>query len=533
MATPVDLKQLAVQRRDETVRPLVRKRPWITRWGIPFVIIFGFLGVIGWSARDRWLPQKPVTVTPVVMMRAEVQASGTPLFQAAGWVEPRPTPVMVSALVEGVVDKLLVVEGQDVKAGDPVAQLFDADSRLALREAQATKQLREAELAVHHATLKAAQKHVEAPVHLEAALAEAEAALAKVETELNNLPFAVRTAESRLNLAQQDFAGKQRVADALPGRLLQRSQSDLDAANATVDELKQRKPSLEAEKTAWQRKCAALKQKLELKTEEVRALEEAKANVSASQARLLQSELAVESSQLRLERMTIRAPLQGRVLALNAHPGRRVMGINAASERDASTVISMYDPRQLQVRADVRLENVAQVQIGQPVQISTDAYNQPLSGHVLTVTSSADIQKNTLQIKVAINDPPAVIKPEMLMQVVFLAPQKPEETTAAQDPLRLLIPRDVIQKTEEGVLVWVVDASTGVAKKRIVQLGQAGTEELVEVTSGLTALDKLIVSGREGMVDGERIKIAGEDHTLGTSRESTSTSAVKSTTTTK
>src|SRR5688572_19592339 len=133
MVTPVDLKQLAVDRSEPSARPIVRKRPWLTRWGIPAVIVAGFLFVTLWSARERLLPARPVTVVPVVLTRAEVQSEGSPLFQAAGWVEPRPTPVMASALVEGVVEKMLVIEGQDVKAGEPLAQLFDADARLALR----------------------------------------------------------------------------------------------------------------------------------------------------------------------------------------------------------------------------------------------------------------------------------------------------------------------------------------------------------------------------------------------------------------
>ena len=40
------------------------------------------------------------------------------------------------------------------------------------------------------ATLKAAQVNVDQPVTLQAAHAEAEAALAKLKTEIKNLPFA-------------------------------------------------------------------------------------------------------------------------------------------------------------------------------------------------------------------------------------------------------------------------------------------------------------------------------------------------------
>jgi hypothetical protein len=217
--------------------------------------------------------------------------------------------------------------------------------------------------------------------------------------------------------------------------------------------------------------------------------------------------------------MTVRAPITGRVLSLNAQPGRRLMGINAASERDSSTVATLYDPLQLQIRADVRLEDVPQVQIGQPVQIVTASLKQPLRGHVLATTSQADIQKNTLSVKVAIDEPPAVIKPEMLAQVTFLAPEVPgDKIDGESDPMRLLVARELVETGESGAAVWIADSAQGIARRQAIQLGRAGTAQLTEVTTGITALDKLIVGGREGLRNGDRIRITGEDRALGTTQ---------------
>ncbi|MEX2027244.1 MAG: efflux RND transporter periplasmic adaptor subunit, partial [Pirellulaceae bacterium] len=479
MASQVDLRQLAVERPGTNAVPLVRKRPWLLKWGFQLTIIVGFGALVGWSARDRWLPSRPVTVVPVILARAEVQEAGTPLFQAAGWIEPRPTPVMASALVEGVVEQLLVIEGQEVKAGQPIAKLVDADARIAVQEAEAMQRLRVAERDAIQATLVAAQKNVEHPVHLQAGLAEADAVLAELNTEIKNLPFTLKAAQSRLELARQDLEGKKSVADAISVRSIQRAQSEFDAATAAVEELRQRAPSLEIQREACGRKCEALRTKLSLKTDETRALEEAQANLAAAEAKLTQASLAGDSAKLRLERMTVRSPIAGRVLALNAQPGQRLMGLNAASDRDASTVAALYDPQQLQVRADVRLEDVPQVQIGQPVQISTAAARQPLNGRVIAATSQADIQKNTLSVKVSIDDPLAVIKPEMLAQVTFLAPETPSaKTQGKQDPIRLLVPRELVEISESGLTIWVADSAQGIARRRAIQLGRAGTGQL-------------------------------------------------------
>ena len=529
MASQVDLRQLAVERPGSSNAPLVRKRPWLMKWGFPLTIIAGFAALVVWSARDRLLPATPVTVVPVILTRAEVQEAGTPLFQAAGWIEPRPTPVTASALVEGVVEELLVIEGQEVEVGQPLAKLIDQDARIALQEAEAVEQLRIAERNAIRATLVAAQQNVEHPTHLEAALAEADSILAELDTEIKNLPFTLRAAQSRLELARQDLEGKKGVADAISVRSIQRAQSEFDAATAAVEELRQRGPSLEIQREACSRKCTALRTKLSLKTDETRAVDEAKANLAAAEAKLTQASLAVSSAKLRLERMTVRSPIAGRVLALNAQSGGRLMGLSAASEREASTVVTLYDPKQLQVRADVRLEDVPQVQVEQPVQISTAALREPLAGHVITATSQADIQKNTLSVKVSIDDPPAVVKPEMLAQVMFLAPEIPgSKVQGDQDPIRLLVARELVETSESGSTIWIVDSAESVARRRAIQLGRVGTGQLIEVTQGLTALDKLIVGGREGLEEGERIRVTGEDRALGAASGKSLTAAAQS-----
>src|SRR5262245_66194029 len=131
MSTPVDLRQLAV-RREGPARagaPPPRRRHLLTRYLLPGAILLGFAALVAWAGWDSLLPARPVTVVPVLASRAELRQEGTPLFQGAGWVEPRPTPVVVTALAEGVIEKLLVVEDQQVKAGEPVATPIAADRR--------------------------------------------------------------------------------------------------------------------------------------------------------------------------------------------------------------------------------------------------------------------------------------------------------------------------------------------------------------------------------------------------------------------
>jgi hypothetical protein len=192
------------------------------------------------------------------------------------------------------------------------------------------------------------------------------------------------------------------------------------------------------------------------------------------------------------------------------------MGIEPGGEQNANTIVTLYDPQMLQVRADVRLEDVPLVQPGQPVRIETASAKGPIQGQVLHATSQADVQKNTLEVKVAIASPPATIRPDMLVTATFLAPeQQPgSESDRSEQQERLLAPRQLVESAGDGHAIWVADPS-GVARRQNVRLGNAGTDVLVEVVEGLTPTDRLISGGRERLGDGDRVTIAGEDGSIG------------------
>jgi HlyD family secretion protein len=518
MSTGVDLQRLAVHRDAPAERSLAPPRRIWSRYVVPIGLVVGLLGVIVWASKDALLPAKPVTIAPVIFSESAAQTEGAPLFKAAGWIEPRPTAVQVTALTEGVIEKLSVIEGQQIKAGDEVARLIRRDAELALADGQAMCELRYAELDSANATLAAAKTSLENPIKLEADLAEAEGMLARIEGELAAVPKQIEAARAKLLIAQQDYDGKRDAGDAVSGRSRQRAKSELDAAQAALDELHAKQPRLEREQKSAADRSHALRRQLELKTDEKRAVAEAEAKVAAAKALQTQAHVMVDKAQLALDRTVVRAPSNGVVLALVAQPGKRVMGQSTQGEPEASTVVTLYDPQRLQVRADVRLDDVPKTQFGQRVRIETPSAGKPLDGEVISITGLTDIQKNTLQVKVSIEGPPATVKPEMLVQVTFLAPKSVEPNPDAASKLRVFVPRSLVQTTEQGTRVWIADREQGVARLRPVQLGDALPGGLVEV-QGLTPSDKLIIGGRESLADGDRIRVTGEDQSIGSAVE--------------
>ncbi len=151
-------------------------------------------------------------------------------------------------------------------------------------------------------------------------------------------------------------------------------------------------------------------------------MDEATARVVSAEATRHLARVQLDLTRLNLERTTIRAPLSGRVLRVVASPGTRVIGLDESTGQNAAVIVEMYDPNRLQIRADVRLEDVPMVMPGAPVEIETASSGAKFEGLVLQSTSPPTFKRNTLEVKVELLNPPGTVSPEMLVKARFSLP---------------------------------------------------------------------------------------------------------------
>ena len=149
--------------------------------------------------------------------------------------------------------------------------------------------------------------------------------------------------------------------------------------------------------------------------------------------------------------------------------------------------------------------------LGQPVLVNNPALPEPIRGKVLFVSSKANIQKNTLEVKVALDSPVAVFKPDMLVNVTHLAPKQADQVANASAAMRIYVPQQLVMHDDSGTFVWVADQSDRAARKTSISTGAAGNGGLVEVTQGLAPGSRVISRGYESLDDGDRISVVDED----------------------
>lgn len=445
-------------------------------WLLPVGLLLGFLLILGLLFGERLIPATPVETAPVVTIRAGSSPSptnrsetssnnstpvgkGTLLFQASGWVEPDPYTVFVTTLVNGVVHEVHALEGQALKKGDLVATLIDEDARLDLQEEEKKYLGLEKEIIAHstgfdiiNAEITASQRKIEA---LESQLNEARDTF----TRMSQLS---KGAVSQQQVVQARLATERQIA------MLAEAKADLPRLNAQIAQL-------EAQKEAMM-------------------------------ANLDELATARDRAQLALDRTRITAPMDGIVLRLHAAPGQKKM-----LEMDSPTsavIVELYNPKQLQARIDVPLNEAAALSAGQSVELVSDLLpNTTFTGTVTRISGQADLQRNTLQAKVEINEPDERLRPDMLVRAKFFspanAPSSGETPAASSGRLSLYVPEEALVTDSQ---VWVVSPEL-TAEKRSIKLGSNSKDGHRLVLEGLRSGESVILPPHDTLDEGSRVEI--------------------------
>jgi multidrug efflux pump subunit AcrA (membrane-fusion protein) len=185
-------------------------------------------------------------------------------------------------------------------------------------------------------------------------------------------------------------------------------------------------------------------------------------------------------------------------------------------DQHSAHAFRLYDPKRLQVRVDVPLADAAKVGVGQAAKVVVGVLpDKTFDGVITRVVNEADVQKNTLQVKVAITNPTAELKPEMLARVRFLAPASDPSGPTTRTAQLVFAPEELIKRMDGNTAtVCVADAAGHRAVHREVKLGEARQDGWVSVVSGLNPGD-LIIAKPMDVAPGTKIKVVRESSERG------------------
>ncbi|MBZ4419576.1 efflux RND transporter periplasmic adaptor subunit [Myxococcus sp. RHSTA-1-4] len=347
----------------------------------------------------------------------------------SGRVSP-PAEVTVAARVAGTVEAVEVDEGQRVEPGQVLARL-DADTLRA--------EVARALAAVRQSRARLTQLlEVSAPQRAEA----------------------VRQATVEREQAERALERARTLAEA--GAI---TRAQLDDALAAVDVARSRQASAEAQAAASGR--GGPEQRL-------------------AEAAVAQAEAELRAAESRLADASLTAQVPALVLRRDVEPGDSVQGGQALLR------LARVGGTQLTVEPDER--SLAYLRPGQPAVASADAFpRERFSARVETVAPSVDPDRGTVEVKLAVPEPPGYLRPGMTVSV---------DIEVGRRESALVLPTEAVRDAASE-RPWVLVFQDGRATRRDVVPGLRG-EGTLEVVDGLSE-GELVLSGK--VVPGQRVRV--------------------------
>ncbi|MCC7123417.1 MAG: efflux RND transporter periplasmic adaptor subunit [Acidobacteria bacterium] len=228
------------------------------------------------------------------------------------------------------------------------------------------------------------------------------------------------------------------------------------------------------------------------------------ARIAAAREQIIVAERQVALQQTELDNMTIRAPFAGVAITKDAQPGEMVSPVSAGGGFTRTGICTIVDMKSLEIEVDVNESYINRVTPGQPVTAVLDAYpDWQIPASVITTVPAADRQKATVLVRIGFAALDPRILPDMGVKVTFLREAQDADATAAASPVTL-VPKSAIRAGDGTSHVFVVKQNT--VERRAIQVG--GTDgDRIEVTAGLSAGERVVLSPPEALAEGTLITV--------------------------
>lgn len=329
----------------------------------------------------------PATPTPLptVVLDGSRAAPQSPLpvsggVVASGVIAPAQVARLVFAIA-GKVETVTVAVGDEVKAGQPLAQL-EGQEDLQAAISQVQFELLQAQQALEDLKKEAESARVQAMQEIIAY----EKAVRDAQYALDN--FTVPVNQAGMDTVEALDAMKERLEAARAAFEPYRYHSSSDPVR------KERKEALDQAQADYNAAVRRLQYEYDLQVAQAQ-LDKALADyavlqagpdpnkVRLAEARLANAQTQLAAAQASLDHLTLTAPFDGTIAAINIHPGEWVV--------PGQPALTLADLSQLRVETtDLSERDVPTVSLGQPVTVFIKALGEQVPGRVSDISPLAD-----------------------------------------------------------------------------------------------------------------------------------------------
>jgi len=203
-------------------------------------------------------------------------------------------------------------------------------------------------------------------------------------------------------------------------------------------------------------------------------------DVDLYEAQVVQAQAQAQLLEKQIEESTLRSPCDGEVIKINKKIGEIVQPVLSES------VITILPDIPFTIEVNVYEEDVVKIKIGNPVDISLVAFpDKVLSGEVILIDPAEKLKEGVVYYTTTIDfsgEIPEGLKPGMTADITI--------KTAQKDNV-LIIPKVAFEKKDGKNFVNVLKDKK--IHLREIQIGLVGSNDMVEVLSGLSEGESVVV----------------------------------------
>jgi len=202
-----------------------------------------------------------------------------------------------------------------------------------------------------------------------------------------------------------------------------------------------------------------------------------KADVDLYEAQVTKAQSQVEYLENQIKESYLYTPVDGQIIEIKKRVGEMVSSINEI------IVLLPTDPFQIEV--DIYEEDIVKMSINNPVDISLVAFpDEIFKGRIISIDPTEKLIEGVVyyQVKISLEELPDEVKPGMTADLII-------KTAFREDVL--IIPEDAIQEKDDKTIVEIL--KDNVVEEKEVEIGLEGSDDMVEVVSGVLEGEKVIL----------------------------------------
>lgn len=295
---------------------------------------------------------------------------------------------------------------------------------------------------------------------LAAQLAGADAAVRRAQEEIRRAQSDVERAKSTNSAAHSAYARLKQAADSRAGLVAQQEVDDSQAKDL-----------------------------------------ETQAQVGSAQAALSSAQQQLEVAQANQQQFAalsnyshIVAPFAGVVTNRYADTGALIQA-GTSSSTQALPVVRLAQTSKLRLVLAIPESVAAQIHLGDPVKVRVQALQQDIEGKVSRFADSLDRQTRTMETEIDFDNHDGHLIPGMYAETRLSLREKKDALT---------IPLEAVTRNGNDATVLAVNAQN-IVEERHIRLGLED-EKRVEIVSGLTDADRVIIGNRSEFHNGQKIQ---------------------------